>query len=91
MPPIAILLIVPAVVGAIVTAPDGDNVTLVDAVKVVNAPVDAVVAPIVVPLIEPPVIVTELALCVDIVPRPVMAVLGIVEDAVKAPVPLPIK
>ena len=61
------------------------------AVTVVNAPVDVVVAPIVVPLIGPPVIATALAFCVDIVPRPVIAVLGIVVDAVTALVPFPYK
>jgi hypothetical protein len=58
---------------------------------VVNAPVDVVVAPIDVPLIVPPVMATEPAFCVDIVPKPVIAVLGIVVDAVNALVPLPIK
>ena len=42
------------------------------------------------PEIVPPVIVTELAFWVDIVPRPVMSVLGIVADAVMADVPLPL-
>ena len=37
----------------------------------------------------PPVMLTLLAFCVDIVPRPVIAVLGIVAAAVNAPVPLP--
>ena len=40
-------------------------------------------------LIEPPVIATLEADCVDIVPRPVISVFGIVEDAVIALVPLP--
>jgi hypothetical protein len=61
------------------------------AVTVVNAPVDVVVAPIDVPLIVPPVIATALAFCVDIVPKPVIAVLGIVVEAVNALVPLPYK
>ena len=59
------------------------------AVTVVNLPVDAVVAPIDVPSIVPPVIATALAFCVDIVPKPVIAVLGIVVDADTALVPLP--
>jgi len=41
------------------------------------------------PWIVPPVIATLLAFCVDIVPKPVMAVLGMVVDAVIAPVALP--
>jgi len=41
------------------------------------------------PDIVPPVIATELAFCVDIVPRPVIAVFGMVVDAVNAPVPFP--
>jgi hypothetical protein len=65
-------------------------VTLVDAVAVVNAPVVAVVAPIVVPSIAPPVTATEFAFCVDIVPKPVMSVFGIVADAVNAVVPAPL-
>jgi hypothetical protein len=59
------------------------------AFNVVNAPVDVVVAPIDVPLIVPPVIATAPALCVDIVPSPVIAVLGIVVEADIALVPLP--
>ena len=59
------------------------------AVTVVNAPVDVVVAPIDVPSIVPPVIATALAFCVDMVPNPVIAVLGIVVDAVNALVPFP--
>ena len=47
------------------------------------------VAPIDVPSIVPPVIATEEAFWVDIVPRPVMSVFGIVDEAVKALVPLP--
>ena len=64
--------------------------TLVVAVTVVNAPVEAVVAPTVVPLIAPPVMATALAACVDIVPRPDMSVFGIVADAVRAAVPVPL-
>ena len=59
------------------------------AVTVVKLPVAAVVAPTVVPLIVPPVIATAPALCVDIVPSPVIAVLGIVVEADIALVPLP--
>jgi hypothetical protein len=56
---------------------------------VVPRTVEAVVAPTEAPSIVPPVIATALAFCVDIVPRPVMAVLGIVVEAVMVPVPLP--
>ena len=59
------------------------------AATVVNAPVDVVVAPIDVPSIVPPLMATALAACVDIVPKPVIAVLGIVVEAVNALVPLP--
>ena len=59
-------------------------------VSVVNAPVPAVVAPTVVPLTVPPVIATAIAFCVDIVPKPVMSVLGTVAEAVRADVPLPL-
>ena len=59
-------------------------------------PLDGVV--VIVPVVKaidvrvavPPVIATDDAFCVDIVPRPVMSVFGIVEDAVKADVPLPL-
>jgi hypothetical protein len=61
------------------------------AVTVVNAPVDVVVAPMDVPSIVPPVIATALAFCVDIVPKPVIAVFGMVVDAVTALVPFPYK
>jgi len=61
------------------------------AVTVVKLPAAAVEAPIIVPLIAPPVIATVLAFCVDIVPKPVIAVLGIVVEAVTAEVPLPNK
>ena len=47
------------------------------AVTVVNLPVVAVVAPIVALSMEPPVIATEFAFCVDIVPRPDTAVFAI--------------
>jgi hypothetical protein len=67
--PTVTLSIEPNVAGLMVTTPvpvglnttlalAGDNVTVELADNVVNAPVDAVVAPIVVPLIEPPVITT---------------------------------
>jgi hypothetical protein len=61
-----------------------------DAEIVVKAPVDAVVTPIAVPSIAPPVTATEFAFCVDMVPKPVMSVLGIVEEAVSADVPVPL-
>ena len=61
------------------------------AVTVVNAPVDVVVAPIDVPSIVPPVIATVLEFWVDIVPKPVIAVFGMVVDAVTALVPFPYK
>lgn len=57
---------------------------------VVPRTVAAVDAPTVVPLIVPPVIATALAACVDIVPRPEMSVLGIVDEAVRAAVPVPL-
>ena len=69
--------------------PAPDPVNWVVAVIVVPRTVDAVVAPTDAPSIVPPVIATLLAACVDIVPRPVMAVLGIVVDAVMVLVPLP--
>jgi hypothetical protein len=58
---------------------------------VVPRTVVAVVAPTVVPSIEPPVIATLFAAWVDIVPKPVIAVLGMVVDAVTALVPFPNK
>jgi hypothetical protein len=61
------------------------------AVTVEKLPVDIVVTPIGVPSILPPVIATVFAFCVDIVPSPVIAELGIVVDAVNADVPLPYK
>ena len=61
------------------------------AVTVVKLPAAVVVAPIIVPSILPPVIATVLAFCVDIVPSPVIAVFGIVVDALTADVPLPNK
>ena len=63
---------------------------LVFAVIVVPVTAAAVVAPTVAPLIVPPVMATALAAWVDIVPRPVMSVLGMVADAVITPVPLPL-
>ena len=70
--------------------PAPDPVNCVVAVMVVPRTVEAVVAPTVAPLIAPPVIATELAFCVDMVPRPVMAVLGMVVEAVIVLVPFPI-
>ena len=61
------------------------------AFTVVKNPDATVVTPIVVPLIVPPVMATAPALCVDIVPKPVIAVLGIVVDADTALVPFPNK
>jgi hypothetical protein len=58
--------------------------------RVVNAPAAAVLAPTVVPSMAPPVIATLLAACVDIVPRPVMSVFGMVPEAVSALVPVPL-
>lgn len=69
--------------------PAPDPVNCVVAVMVVPRTVEAVVAPTVAPSIAPPVIDTLLAFCVDIVPKPVMAVLGMVVDAVMVLVPLP--
>ena len=69
--------------------PAPDPVNWVVAVIVVPRTVAAVVAPTVVPSIAPPVIATLLAFWVDIVPKPVMSVFGIVADAVMALVPLP--
>ena len=57
----------------------------------VNVPAAGVVAPIDVPFTVPPVIATEDAFCVDIVPRPVMSVLGMVAEPVNALVPLPFR
>ena len=56
-------------------------------VKIAAAGLDA---PMVRPLAVPPVMATASAPCVDIVPKPVISVLGIVADAVKADVPLPL-
>jgi hypothetical protein len=83
LPPIERLLAVPV-------KPVPGPLNCVVAVIVVPRTVDAVVAPTDVPSIVPPVIATELADCVDIVPKPVMSVLGIVDDAVNALVPLPL-
>ena len=65
------------------------SVALPVAPSVVNAPDEGVVPPIAVLLMEPPVIATALAFWVDIVPNPVMAVFGMVVDAVMADVPFP--
>ena len=59
------------------------------AVIVVPRTVEAVVAPTEAPSIVPPVIATALAACVDIVPKPVMSVFGMVVEAVMAVVPVP--
>ena len=91
VPPIATLFIVDAVVGLIVTVPDVVKLADVVADSVVKAPVEAVEAPTVVPLIEPPVMATELAFCVDIVPRPVMSELGMLVTVLKALVPLALR
>lgn len=82
LPPIERLVAVPV-------KPVPGPANCVVAVMVVPRTVVAVVAPTVVPFIEPPVIATEFEFCVDIVPKPVMAVLGIVVEAVIVPVPLP--
>ena len=58
--------------------------------SVVKIAAAGLLAPMVKPFAVPPVIATESALCVDIVPKPVMSVLGIVADAVIADVPLPL-
>ena len=85
VPPYATPIAVPFHVPAVMVA----SVELPVAPSVVNAPVDGVVPPIAAPLIVPPVIVIALAFWVDIVPKPVMAVFGIVVEAVIADVPLP--
>ena len=56
--------------------------------RVVNAPLDAVEAPIVVPLIEPPATATLFASCVAIEPKPKL-VLAVEPDSVTKLVPLP--
>jgi hypothetical protein len=66
------------------------NVDVLFAARVVNAPVPRVVAPMVVPFMVPPVIVTDEASWVDIVPKPVMSVFGMLATAVNALVPLPL-
>ena len=78
-----VVVIVPVVSA---TEPNVPDVAL----TVVNVPAAGVIAPMVVPLIAPPEMATKLALCVDMVPNPVMSVLGIVEDAVRAEVPVPL-
>jgi hypothetical protein len=60
----------------------------VDAVIVVPPTVEPLMG---VPEILPPVIDTLLAFCVDIVPKPEIAVFGMVVDAVAALAPLPYK
>jgi hypothetical protein len=64
------------------------------AVTVVNVPAAGVVPPIVTPFIVPPVIVTELAFWVAIVPNPLISPLEIVPHAgaaEAAPVPVWVK
>ena len=68
--------------------PANDKVELMR--KVVNVPAAGLDAPIVKTLAVPPVIVTASEPCTDIVPKPVMSVLGIVAEAVMALVPLPL-
>lgn len=58
--------------------------------RVVKAPVLAVDAPTVVALMDPPVMATAPAPCVDMVPRPLISVFGIVADAVMAVMPVPL-
>ena len=58
--------------------------------KVVNIPAAGFTPPIVKPFAVPPVMVTASEPCVDIVPKPVMSVLGIVADAVITDAPLPL-
>lgn len=60
------------------------------AVTVVPRTVAAVVEPTVVPSIDPPVIATEVEFWVDMLPRPVMSVFGIDDEAVRALVPVPL-
>ena len=65
-----------------------DKVELMRSVVTVAAA--GLLAPIVKPLAVPPVIVTASEPCTDIVPKPVMSVLGMVGEAVMALVPLPL-
>ncbi len=92
--PLMVLFVNVVVLFAVATADPLD-------VRDVNAPDDGVVAPIVASLIVqppsmatllivPPVIETELLFSVDIVPKPVMSVFGIVADAVMTDAPLPL-
>lgn len=69
--------------------PAPEPVNCVVAVMVVPRTVEAVVAPTDAPSMVPPVIATEFAFCAAIVPRPVIAVLGMVVEAVIVLVPLP--
>ena len=85
MPPYATPIALPFHVPAITVESEASPV----APSVVNAPEAGVDPPIGVPLIEPPVIATDEAFWAAIVPKPVMSVLGIVAEAVKALVPLP--
>jgi hypothetical protein len=93
-----ILLIVPAVAGAIVTVPvpvgetvtdalAGLRVTVELAVRVVNAPVDAVVAPMLILLIEPRVAgaITTLTVPVGLIATDALAGLSVVVDVDERP------
>ena len=68
--------------------PANDKVELMR--KVVNVAAAGLTAPIDKPLAVPPVIVTASDPCVDIVPKPVISVLGIFVEAIMALVPLPL-
>ena len=57
---------------------------------VAPVPPEATAKAVLRPEIVPPVMATALAFCVDIVPKPVMSVLGIVAEAVMALVPAPL-
>ena len=87
----ALLTMSLALVGVVEIVP----VVVVTEVNVPAAGVDPpmmellIVEPEIVAAIVPPVIETELEFCVDIVPRPVMSVLGMVTLAVIAVVPVP--
>lgn len=83
---VAVKLVVVAVVSN-ATALLIDATEAFVAVSVENTPVLGVDDPTAVPSIDPPVMATLLAFCVDIVPRPVMSELGICATAVNADVP----
>ena len=86
--PLIVLLVIVWLAVLVVTA-SLFTVAEVDA-RDVKAPAAGVIDPMVVPLIAPPEMATKLALCVDMVPNPVMSVLGIVAEAVRAEVPAPL-